>query len=268
VLQMPKSKLTDKKIKEKIVHGHGQGNEEDYKAWINVRSFPSRGLSSRTPSPINWLVHQSFSKLESDFLRVAYLVLQVKQIKDQIALLPLEETMEIAKRLKIRHPTVPGTTQPVVMTTDFLIETEAIKGRIKKYARSIKYAKELSLKRVIEKLEIEYYYWRARNIDWGLVTEKDLHPDMIYNARLLYPCLRIDDFSINQKNLQSAKLIIKNRILQMDATLQKITEETDTKFGFPRGTGIVIAYHLIATKILKVNLYQKIDAEKILTVST
>ncbi len=52
---------------------------------------------------------------------------------------------------------------------------------IKYIARTVKSSKELEDKRVIEKFEIEREYWKRKNIDWGIVTEKDIPAEMADN---------------------------------------------------------------------------------------
>jgi hypothetical protein len=59
--------------------------------------------------------------------------------------------------MRIRYPTVPGTMQPVVLTTDFVITLVNGLERIHQ-ARTVKYSDYLSSQRTLEKLEIERRY--------------------------------------------------------------------------------------------------------------
>jgi hypothetical protein len=58
------------------------------------------------------------------------------------------------------------------MTTDFRISIQENIG-ISEHARTVKPAEKLEDKRVIEKFEIERYYWERRKISWGIITELD-----------------------------------------------------------------------------------------------
>ncbi|BAI74260.1 transposase (plasmid) [Azospirillum sp. B510] len=59
------------------------------------------------------------------------------------------------------------------MTTDLVVDV-IVGGRLVTLARAIKPAAELSKPRILEKLEIERRYWLAQNVEWGVLTERDV----------------------------------------------------------------------------------------------
>ncbi|WP_338838354.1 TnsA endonuclease N-terminal domain-containing protein [Kurthia gibsonii] len=83
----------------------------------------------------------------------------IVDIQEQYPLLPLEETLIIADELGIKHPTDPKTNEPIVMTTYFLLTTDKGEGSVE-LARTIKMKDELLKERVLEKFEIEHFYWK------------------------------------------------------------------------------------------------------------
>lgn len=127
----------------------GKWREEltEYQPWLNVRDVPSRGRSSRHKGWTTGRTHHLFSKLEKKFHNTLEWSKIVTDIREQYPLLPLEETLEIAKQCGFDHPGVPSkddpkTLEPIVMTTDFLI-TLMIEGKRVERARTVKYADDV-----------------------------------------------------------------------------------------------------------------------------
>ncbi len=116
--------VTDEWIMSRIKQGHGAGEGLDYKPWLTVRDFPSLGRVHRVWGCKTGRIHHLFSDLE---LKVFLHFLWPKSIQDQreqFPLLPLEETIEIAKEMGVRHPTDPRTKHPIVMTTDMVLTVD------------------------------------------------------------------------------------------------------------------------------------------------
>ncbi|GGH79626.1 hypothetical protein JOD43_001737 [Pullulanibacillus pueri] len=61
------------------------------------------------------------SDLERNYFYLSEYPDFVVGIREQFPLLPLEETIVTADELGIKHPTDPKTSEPIVMTTDFLL---------------------------------------------------------------------------------------------------------------------------------------------------
>lgn len=74
------------------------------------------------------------------------------------------------------------------MTTDFLItKSDGL------HARTIKDSDELDNPRVIEKFSIEHAYWSSKDIDWKIVTEKQINRDRALNLQWLYSGETLED---------------------------------------------------------------------------
>ncbi|WP_195759004.1 TnsA endonuclease N-terminal domain-containing protein [Pseudomonas syringae] len=95
-----------------------------------------------------------------------------KDIREQFALLPWQETFEIASELGVHHPSYPRTATPLVMTTDLVLTLSTPSGE-QLLAISVKLAKDLT-PRTYEKLLIEKQYWNRRGIKWLLATEDSI----------------------------------------------------------------------------------------------
>ncbi|XWK90298.1 MAG: hypothetical protein U7127_09685 [Phormidium sp.] len=124
-------------IESMISEGFGQGTLINYKPWLQVRDLPSSGVCSRVKGWTTGRVHEFFSQNE---LRYFYLLdwsMVVVDIREQYPLLPLEETLLLAKELGISHPANPRTQKPIAMTTDFAITIRQSVG-VTQQARTIK----------------------------------------------------------------------------------------------------------------------------------
>lgn len=134
-------------------------------------------------------VHHYLSDLEYKFHVLSEFSPLVEDIREQFALLPREETQQIAQSLNIVHPKYPDTSIPIVMTSDIVLTLKD--GNSTKYAVvSIKPSSELDpLKketyRVAEKLLIEKTYWENRGIPWKLLTDKNICDRRFHNLQLL-----------------------------------------------------------------------------------
>jgi hypothetical protein len=180
------AKISPQKIREWIREGRGQGHGEQYKPWYKVQNVPSLGYAHRV---LGWKTnrrHEFLSNLELFFFYLLEWALSVIDVREQFPLLPLDETVAIAKELGFKHPVVPGTHTLAVMTTDFLVDVRH-NGSIKEYARTIKPSRALDSKRVLEKFEIERRFWLRRGVDWGVVTEHGIPTDFVKNVEWLHP---------------------------------------------------------------------------------
>ena len=91
---------------------------------------------------------------------------RVTDIREQFPL-PLKETFAIANTHNICHGQVDG--EPVTMTTDFLVDLPD-----KQIAIFVKPSSKIN-RRVLEKMQIEMSYWKSRNVDFIICTEKELN---------------------------------------------------------------------------------------------
>lgn len=100
-------------VRKWIAKGDGQGEGRNYRPFFQVRDVPSSGRSRMLLGLKTGRVHHYLSDIEYYFHLMAEYEPQVVDIRERYALLPWEETLEIANELGIRHPTYPGTKTPV-----------------------------------------------------------------------------------------------------------------------------------------------------------
>jgi hypothetical protein len=224
-------------------------------------------LSTRRKGWKTGRVHHVLSKLEKKYFYILEWSKIVVDIREQYPLLPLDDTLALAKHYAFDHPAVPNkedpkTLDPVVMTTDFLITLMRDDKRIEQ-ARTVKYVADLQSPIVLQKLEIERRYWEARQINWGIVTEHDIPHVLADNVELLYPYRYLDEDSrYSQRELCSVATVLTKSVRESPLSLRHLALDCDSTLGFEPGTSLSVAYFLIAKRCWELDMYVPIDPGK------
>lgn len=171
--------------------GYGQGEGSGFKPFMYVRDVPSEGTSSMVQSRITGRTHHYLSWVEFSVHLLAEYCRSIVDIREQYALLPWEETQETAAKLGIKHPVIPSTDTPSVVTTDLLLSLKEPDG-VRLVAVSVKLEKDLT-PRTLEKLLLERMYWNRRGITWVLATDKNVPGIRTGNLRFFENSIRNQD---------------------------------------------------------------------------
>lgn len=254
-----KRQMDDATIRRWLEEGRGSGRGMDYKPWLRVQDVPSQGLASRVPGTTTKREHHLFSNLEYDCFLVLDWKVSIDDIREQYPLLPLEETMALAEEIGIRHPTHPGSDDPVVCTTDFLITIRRKKGVVDE-AIAVKPSEKLASMRVLEKLELERRYWENHRIAWHIVTEREIPLTLVENLKWLQP----------YQNLQALYPLIAEDVARIRACLEHclsgkdvlavVAQKADDRLGLAPGTSLSVARYLVASRLWKTNLSEQLGA--------
>ncbi|PPS28709.1 transposase [Pseudomonas amygdali pv. morsprunorum] len=159
--------------------GFGQGVGAVYKPFMYVRDVPSQGTSSMVHSRLTGRVHHYLSRQEFKVHLHAEYSKNVIDIREQFALLPRDETLDLAHELGIKHPKFPTTNTPTILTTDLLLSVNGDAAQ-EEIAISVKLKKDLT-PRALEKLLIEKTYWNRRGCRWILATEDSISSIRVKN---------------------------------------------------------------------------------------
>jgi hypothetical protein len=255
-------KSTPESIARRIAEGRGQGVGCNYLPWHEVQDFPSRGVIHRPFGLKSKRVHHLFSDLEFRVFLIYDLLPCILDIREQYPLLPLEETLEIARKLKVKHPVDPAIGYPVVMTTDFLLKLK-LRRQLLFHARTIKYSEDMDDLRVQEKFMIERIYFCRREIDWGYVTEQDVPVELAENAALVHPFYFLSDlYPLTEKEVRRVSFYLTGRVRQEELPLISVLGDCDQIFGLPPGKSFSVACHLIARKVWHVDLRRPIKPDE------
>lgn len=252
-------------IEKLIKEGRGLGIGSEYKPWLKIQDVASLGRSTRLKGIKTGRQHEFLSDMERNYFYILEFSDCVKDVREQFPLLPLEETQTIANELGIEHPKNPKNGEYIVMTTDFLI-TEETDGQILNLARTIKAKNDLLNRRVSEKFEIERVYWQRRNVSWAIVTEEEVDKAIVKNISFFLSYYDIDnlDAFVEMTNIEVQDLILEyiKRIIAPEETIREISSLFDKDMVLDKGTGIALFKHLLAKKIISIDLSEIINIDK------
>lgn len=256
-----KRQTTQAVIEKRIEEGRGQGRGFNYKPWLTVQDVSSMGTCKRIKGLTTGRRHELLSQHEVRYFYILDWSPIVEDIQEQYPLLPLSETLEIAEKLCIRHPTDPKTQEPIVMTTDFYIAIRQRMG-VSYQARTVKPSDQLENERTIEKFEIERQYWLKRNISWGIVTEHEIPPVLAKNIDWISKRFDEDKLTLSEREILEAKKLLIQWIAQRDEPLTEITADCDDKLGLEPGDSLSVVRHMLARRELLIDLNQPINPRK------
>jgi len=134
------------------------------------------------------------------------------------------------------------------LTTDFLI-TLRLSNEIKYLARSIKSSTELHDKRTLEKLEIEREYWTRQNVNWALVTEKELDEKFCRNMAVFHSA-----FFPKKSEIISYKQELIDFLRNANGPLSKDLLVFDGENNLEEGTSLALFKHLVAKKEIRFDI--------------
>lgn len=129
------------------------------------------------------------------------------------------------------------------------------------------YAQDLQSKRNLEKLEIERCYWQRRNIDWGIVTEREVSQTIAENIKWLHPYLDLND--LPQSDITRITMVMTPLVLQAKDSLADIAAICDDQLGLRPGLSLLVVRHLLANRVWQVNMVQPIrPSERLVLLSS
>lgn len=256
-------------IEKMLKEGYGSGVGKEYKPWIKIQDVPSLGRVTRVKGMKTNRQHELLSDMERNYFYILEFSDKVIDIREQYPLLPIEDTILIAEELGIKHPKNPETGENIVMTTDFLITIGTEDGS-KELARTVKAKDDLLNKRIIEKFEIERVFWQRRNIDWGIVTEQEINKVLAHNISFTqaYKDIgKVDSFcELEAVEIRDLIYEFLRRILDSEKSMRAICLQFDEDMSLEKGSGLSIFKYLIINKIIEINMYEKIDINKNITI--
>jgi len=255
-----------------IKEGLGSGKGKEYKPWLKIQDFPSKGRVTRVKGIKTERQHELFSDLERNYFYYLDFADNVIDIREQYPLLPIEETILISRELGIEHPKDPKTKEEIVITTDFLIDIQEQDGSVISKARTLKYKKDLLNKRVLEKFEIERQYFERQGIDWGIVTEEEIDKSVSNFIADLYTYKNLDEIEsfveFDLETLEDMKLYFISQCTTYEGTLRSLCRNFDKNVNMCIGSGIAMFKHLLMNKLIKINVFEKIDFSNHIEISS
>ena len=119
---------------------------------------------------------------------------------------------------------------------------------------------ELERKTALERLEIERRYWQSQNIDWGIVTQKEIPVVKAKNIEWIHSSLYpVDERGFTDEEVNYYCYAFIEKLAGSNTSIRNFTVHFDRLFNLDTGTGIYIFKRLIALKKIMVDMDKKID---------
>ena len=252
-----KQEWTEAKFERYVKEGRGDGRGKNYKPWITIQDFPSKGRASRSPGWKSDRIHHFMSNLELSLFYLFEWSDSVIDIREQYPLLNLDLAVSIADEMGIEYPKDRKSGTSLVLTTDFMLTVKQGE-KLVQIARTVKLAKDLEKKRVIEKLQLEKCYWNRQGIDWAIVTEKEISKVFVDNIKWVHPAYQWELTElIDNENCYYLNNILKERLTTKKTRINTITTALDRDMGFESGTSLSLFKHLVARKEIIINMQEE-----------
>jgi TnsA endonuclease C terminal./TnsA endonuclease N terminal. len=222
---------------------------------LKVTTFSSKGRATRIYGYKTKRIHH----LQSDNQLRFFLILEwhdkIKDIKENIELKDIEATVDNVDDLRLDKFSDKETGELFQLHTNFLITVRRNNGE-EQVAISVKSLSELERRTVIEKLEIERRFWKAKGIRFYVITEKEINKQLVDNIKWVRET--VIDKSIEGKKELVERLyyfLQKNKKNKLIKVLELFEYEEDIK----AGTALFIFRYLLATKEIEVDMEKSID---------
>jgi hypothetical protein len=218
----------------------------------------SRGYTQRVPGVVTSRVQDLLSRHEFHvYLLFDWRNDQFVNIREQFSL-PLQLTLEIARREKIRHPWNHLEKRPAIMSVDFLL-TKRGGGWM---AVDFKEKKDAARKRTKEKLRLAERTLAKIGVPHFVMTEDDIPTTVIRNYRWLRihqlpfdpPPLAESEINLVEPPLR--QLLSDGRTSIFDAVLQ-----VSQRFGLDASKLARTCYWLVANRRWRVNLREPVGPD-------
>lgn len=253
------SGVTQDRVPEMIKRGLGQGTGPNYLPWIFIYSISSHGLSSRIPGWTTGRLHHLLSQHERRFFYWMDWLLDVVDIREQFPLLPLSDSVAIARKYDLPHPSDQQTGEPVVMTSDFRL-TEIRGTRKVDVIRSIKPANKLGSIRTVKRLELERLFWQEKGVEWALVTDHSIPRVLVSNVEFVHAFFKPSSVApLTDADVRCVKnAVIKTSLDLSECCFSELIDAVSFSLGYPRMQTVAVIKHLTASRQLPVDMHHLI----------
>lgn len=259
-------------VADRLREGRGKGTGTDYRPWLTVRT---KRLNSNTWRPCgkNGRTYHLLSNIEFAIFSILDRLETTVDIREQFPLLPLSETQRIAAELGRPHPRAcpfrdKGDAKvDIVMTTDLLLDLADRPGLPANVAISIKRAEALEdtptkVKNLLEKAEIERRYWEARETPFLVITDADVPEVVRDNADLLQRHMELKGVELPATVDELAHHMLDRITAAPGLPVRDHGGSFDKAMDLPRGTGVNLIWHSLATNRWTADPGERLDAAR------
>lgn len=249
----------DSTLKRFMQEGRGAGEGKEYKPWLQVQDVKSRGRSTRIFSQKTQRVMHLLSDLQLHYYYLLEFDGAVIDIREHYPLLDLHEQNLLFDAKLQKKLFNAKTNVPHVFTTTFYVTKVNAKGEPYYEARVIKSSSELDKLATIERLQIIYSYFNKMEIDFGIVTEKDINKQRALNIGWIMTAFDLSDFPEIEAIQHYLRADLFKLFKVQGMTFTRAFTRLEKTYQLLDGSGLTLFKHLLATKQLSMNLNKPIE---------
>lgn len=229
--------------------------KEDYKPFFKVTTFSSKGRSSRMYSHRTKRIHVFLSKLARSVFLYFEFCEDVIDIREYYPLLDVKESIDNIENL--RFDLFSNDKKDYTLTTTFLV-TFKYEDKLVYKAFSIKQVSSFKRKRTLEKLEIERRYWESKNIEWKIITDKEINQVVVGNIEMFREVFKsgVDISWITKRDVNS----IREQLINKNLTLAEAFKD----FRKGENYAMLVFKYLVVNHEIKINLKNKINMNTVI----
>jgi uncharacterized protein YecE (DUF72 family) len=113
---------------------------------------------------------------------------------------------------------------------------------------------------VLEKLSIEREYWSKLDVDWGIVTEKEIDKVFVNNIQIIRAQREyLLNQSVQDKRIKELSQLIKDS----DGTLDDVFCAFNQEYNYQTNRALHIFLSLVAYKFYKIDLFKEFSPSSI-----
>lgn len=158
--------------------------DEEYQTGIKIQDFPSKGRVSRIKGRTTGRLHHLLSDLETNIFYLLDYDEKVTDIKEHYPLLDLMDINVDLDNIDLKKFMNKKTGEQYIFTTSFVVTLQDINSE-RYLAITVKNESQLYKSTTLEKLEVERRYWSKKEIDWCIVTNRDIVIERVENIKWL-----------------------------------------------------------------------------------
>lgn len=105
---------------------------------------------------------------------------------------------------------------------------------------------------------------------WGIVTELEVPKEMALNISFVHSYAdlsSIEDFNkYSESDIDTFSVYLISQLLSIDKTVREACTQLDDVFYLSPGSGLTLFKHLIITKVIEVDLMNKLDVNNVIEI--
>jgi len=253
-----KVNITIDKVEKYINEGRGQGVLEQYKPWLTIQSFPSMGRVTRLKGYKTGRIHHLLSELELMYFYMLEWDQDVYDIREHFPLFDLGIVID-QNKIVTSKKTLKLLDLPYIFATNFLVTYKDKDGSLHYAARSIKYEKAIEKTGVTDKLKLQQLYWAKKEVEFKVVTEKDINIVKAKNIESIHTFLISDSGLIDKELLTVYAIDMIKFLFNSRDPITKSLEIFEHRNELYEGTGLKMLKYLIAHRKITVDMECSLD---------